>query len=226
MTDIEQLLAREHIKQVRARYFRCVDSRDWDGFMALFRPDAVLDLTDDLGRKFCGHDEILTVVRGIEGSVSVHHGHTPEIEFASATRASGIWAMEDMLFWAPGSKSRISKLRGRLLLIDPTFGDGVSARLYGGDARMHAYGQAAGEWLETPERYYRVPGTSFSKENAPPYMVSMGWMFQDMIRTIAEGGPGSPSFEEACHAHCVVEVVELSQKSRRWIRIDEFGSQA
>ena len=112
ITDIEQLLAREQIKQVRARYFRCVDSRNWEGFLALFRPDAVLDLTDDLGHKFRGHEEILSVVRGIEGSVSVHHGHMPEIEFTSATRASGIWAMEDVLFWAPGSKSPISKLHG------------------------------------------------------------------------------------------------------------------
>jgi hypothetical protein len=31
--------------------------------------------------------------------VTVHHCHTPEIDLTSATTASGIWAMEDMLRW-------------------------------------------------------------------------------------------------------------------------------
>ena len=52
-------------------------------------------------------------------------------------------------------------------------------------------------------------------------MVSMGWMFHDMIRTIRDGGPGSPSFAEACHAQRVVEAVILSQQTGRWMRIDE-----
>jgi predicted dehydrogenase len=157
---------------------------------------------------------------------SVLHPSTADLGSATLRMKRGAigniqtgWSVPD----AAGLRVEIWGDRGRLLLIDPTFGDGISAKLYGGDARLHPYGQEAGQWLETPDRYYRVPGTSFSKENAPPYMVSMGWMFQDMIRTIAEGGPGSPSFEEACHAHCVVEAVELSQKSRRWVRIDEFG---
>jgi hypothetical protein len=29
---------------------------------------------------------------------TVHHSHTPEITFESATRAKGIWAMEDLIF--------------------------------------------------------------------------------------------------------------------------------
>jgi predicted dehydrogenase len=52
-------------------------------------------------------------------------------------------------------------------------------------------------------------------------MVSMGWMFHDMIRTIRDGGLGSPSFAEACHAQRVVEAVILSQQTGRWMQIDE-----
>jgi predicted dehydrogenase len=54
-------------------------------------------------------------------------------------------------------------------------------------------------------------------------MVSMGWMFHDMVRTIREGGPGSPSFAEAYHAHRVVEAVMQSQQSGRWVTIEEVG---
>ncbi len=33
---------------------------------------------------------------------SVHHGHTPEIVLTSDTTATGIWAMEDELWWTNG----------------------------------------------------------------------------------------------------------------------------
>jgi len=34
--------------------------------------------------------------------ITVHHGHMPEIELTSATTATGVWAMEDMLRWPDG----------------------------------------------------------------------------------------------------------------------------
>jgi predicted dehydrogenase len=129
------------------------------------------------------------------------------------------WSVPD----AAGLRVEIWGDRGRLLLIDPTFGDGVSARLYAGDARMGEFGQPTGQWVDIPAELYRVPGTSFTKENAPPYMVSMGWMFHEMVQAIRTVGKGSPSFEEALHAHRVVEAVVKSHQSRRWVRIAEMG---
>jgi predicted dehydrogenase len=129
------------------------------------------------------------------------------------------WSVPD----AAGLRVEIWGDRGRLLLVDPTFGDGISARLYAGDARMGEFGQPKGEWIDIPADLYRVPGTSFTKESAPPYMVSMGWMFHEMVQAIRAGGKGSPSFEEALHAHLVVEAVVQSHKSRRWVRIAEVG---
>jgi predicted dehydrogenase len=111
--------------------------------------------------------------------------------------------------------------RGRLLLEDPTFGDGVSARLYASKAGQGEFGYPLGQWQDLPERLYQVPGTGFSKASAPPYMVSMGWMFHHMVRAIREGGPGSPSFQEAHHAQQVVEAVIRSQTTGRAIRVDE-----
>jgi hypothetical protein len=34
----------------------------------------------------------------------VHHCHTPEIDVTSATAATGIWAMEDVLRWPDGTE--------------------------------------------------------------------------------------------------------------------------
>ena len=42
MTDVEHLLAFEEIKQVKARYFRCMDTKDWEGFARVFAADAVM----------------------------------------------------------------------------------------------------------------------------------------------------------------------------------------
>lgn len=113
--------------------------------------------------------------------------------------------------------------RGRLLLEDPTFGDGISARLYAGKAGQGEFGHPIGQWLDIPASLFEVPDTPFTKATAPPYMVSMGWMFHDMLRTIREGGPGSPSFAEALHAQKVVEAVVQSQQSGRWLRIADIA---
>jgi hypothetical protein len=42
--------------------------------------------------------------------ITVHHGHMPEIELTSPTTATGIWAMEDHLWWPAGSP--ITSLHG------------------------------------------------------------------------------------------------------------------
>ena len=35
--NVQQLLDIEAIKQLKARYFRCMDTKDWDGFAGVFR---------------------------------------------------------------------------------------------------------------------------------------------------------------------------------------------
>lgn len=48
MTEVEKLLALEDIKTLKARYFRCVDTKDWNGFAAVFAPDAAFDISEDV----------------------------------------------------------------------------------------------------------------------------------------------------------------------------------
>jgi len=96
---------REAIRQLKARYFRAIDTKDWPGLRRVFTDDVVMDSTASGGRVITGAEQFLTFLRDAIGDVlTVHHGHTPEIELTSPTTASGIWAMEDMLRWPDGSE--------------------------------------------------------------------------------------------------------------------------
>ena len=93
----------EAIKQLKARYFRSMDTKDWSGMREVFADDVTMDTTGSGGAVVTGADEFLRFLRGAIGDVvTVHHGHTPEIELTSPTTASGVWAMEDMLRWPDG----------------------------------------------------------------------------------------------------------------------------
>jgi hypothetical protein len=111
MTDSEKLLAIEEIKQVKARYYRCMDSKDWPGFEAVFAPDATVDFTPPGGNVAdwlaSGRTNIVAFVRKVvEPAVTVHHGHMTEVEVTSAITARAIFAMEDLIWWPEGSWRR------------------------------------------------------------------------------------------------------------------------
>jgi uncharacterized protein (TIGR02246 family) len=107
---LERLAAIEQIKALKARYFRCLDTKDWDGFAGVFAPDAVMDMSGETGGAggvTRGPNEIVAFVRAaVEAVVTVHHGHTPEIDVTSPITATGTWAMEDMLRWPEGGPLR------------------------------------------------------------------------------------------------------------------------
>jgi len=93
----------EAIKQLKARYFRTMDTKDWSGMRAVFTDDVVVDTSASDGGVVEGADEFMTFLRGVLADViTVHHGHMPEIEVTSPTTATGVWAMEDMLRWPNG----------------------------------------------------------------------------------------------------------------------------
>ena len=108
---VERLAAVEDIKQLKARYFRCMDTKDWDGFRDVFTVDARLDTSGEMPPSddpdagiVVGNEAIRAFVRGsVDEVVTVHHGHMPEIAIMSPTTATGIWSMEDMLRWPEGS---------------------------------------------------------------------------------------------------------------------------
>jgi len=113
MDALQDYAAREQIKDVKARYCRYLDTRDWDGFAALFTEDAVLDVRQDTGSDpFHGRDAILATVRqAVANAKSSHQVHTPEISFDGPDAADVIWAMQDRVIWEP-AKSPIAPATG------------------------------------------------------------------------------------------------------------------
>jgi uncharacterized protein (TIGR02246 family) len=93
----------EEIKQLKARYFRTMDTKDWDGMRAVFADDVVMDTTESGGGVVTGADEFMAFLREtLADVITVHHGHMPEIELTSSTTATGIWALQDILSWPDG----------------------------------------------------------------------------------------------------------------------------
>jgi hypothetical protein len=110
-TDLERLVAVERIRNIKALYCYCMDTKDWDGFEAVFTLDAVLDVPahgpDAPARRLEGRSEIRRFVESHVGDVlTVHQCHTPVIEFESPDVARVAWAMEDMLRFPDGSPVR------------------------------------------------------------------------------------------------------------------------
>jgi hypothetical protein len=119
MTDIEKLVEIESIKKLKARYYRFMDTGQYDQLENIFSEDAVFDerlALKNMGDASTGEKDffekniyvtgraaIVNMFRTVGGSMrGVHHGHMPEIEILSATTASGIWAMEDIVSWPSG----------------------------------------------------------------------------------------------------------------------------
>lgn len=103
LTDIERLVALEEIKLLKARRDRAVDTKDWETYEALHVPDHCSH-NDGFDRWNSAAEMIANVREIMKDVTSVHHSHTPEITFVTPVKATGIWAMEDNIFWMQGQE--------------------------------------------------------------------------------------------------------------------------
>ncbi|ODP38427.1 nuclear transport factor 2 family protein [Sphingomonas turrisvirgatae] len=95
--QVTTLAAIEAIKALKARYFRFVDTKDWDALRTLFLPGATLHFahrTDDPETAEVAISRISQIL--FPGVVSVHSGGIPEIE-VEGDRATAVWPMSDLL---------------------------------------------------------------------------------------------------------------------------------
>ncbi|MFC4595720.1 nuclear transport factor 2 family protein [Sphingobium tyrosinilyticum] len=103
----------EAIKQLKARYFRLLDRKDWAGWTEVWEQEIEHEMPAD-GTSFRGarEDFVAFVARALTGIVTVHHGQTPEIKLTSPTSATGIWAFVDRLKAGPDAQPGISEFTG------------------------------------------------------------------------------------------------------------------
>lgn len=103
MTELETLLAIEAIRNLKARRLRAMDEKRWADYEAMHAEDHVSDTYGDapaIGTK-ANTAKLSAALRYI---TTVHHAHTPEITITGEDSATGVWAMEDMLFWKQGDE--------------------------------------------------------------------------------------------------------------------------
>ncbi len=98
MTDLERLIELEAIRDMKARRDHAVDRKDWATYAMLHSDDYVamsITVTPIVGGKAAA-DQLAVQLANV---TTVHHCHTPVIEFQDRAHATGVWAMEDNLFW-------------------------------------------------------------------------------------------------------------------------------
>lgn len=109
-----RLSAMAEISNLKARYFRLMDTKCWAEWQDVFTPDALMDMAgeaaamrsiglpvpQDIAFVWRGSETIRSAVAAaLEGVVTVHHGHMGEVELTSPETAQGIWAMEDLILY-------------------------------------------------------------------------------------------------------------------------------
>lgn len=92
----EDLAAMEEIKQLKARYFRLLDTKQWQTFGEVFTKDGELRYGERERDVLHGREQIVSSLsETLRDCVTAHHGHMPEIEVTGPGEARGIWSMFD-----------------------------------------------------------------------------------------------------------------------------------
>ena len=92
-----ELIDRRAIEELKARYCRFIDTKQWDEFHDLFTDDCQHFLPQESGTPIMTNEQYFPMLENVWGDkgITVHHVHAPEITFLSSTEAEGIWAMND-----------------------------------------------------------------------------------------------------------------------------------
>jgi hypothetical protein len=99
MDRLERLEAIDEIRTLKARYFRLMDTKQWDGFAALFTDDLKILSPEGTLWLHGGPAFGASIRHSLEHAVSCHQGFTAEIEIVDAQTAKAVWSMQDVIEW-------------------------------------------------------------------------------------------------------------------------------
>lgn len=152
MMTVAELLEIHAIEQLKYRYMRAGDTHNWDLMAQCFIEDA--DVWFNGGAyTFKGRQNIIDFLSGILDATvtSTHIALHPEIKLTSATTATGIWRLQDIvLFTAPSPKTTGAHIQG-------------GEELLGAGYYYDDYVKLNGQWLFKSTGYVR-----FFEKFTPP----------------------------------------------------------
>ena len=99
MKDLERLLAIEDIKRLKHKYFRTLDTNDWEGMAECLTEDCVARY-DNGKYSYDSRDAMIGFFRKfMDGpkNLTLHQGHHPEIDIVDEDNATGKWYLQDMV---------------------------------------------------------------------------------------------------------------------------------
>lgn len=147
--DPNDLVTIREVEQLKYRYVRALDTKDWDLFRACFVDDATATYGDRLD--FSAADDIVAYMRENLGPdmVTLHQVHHPEIT-VDGDEATGRWSLQDRVI-----------MTGYRLLLD-------GASLYEDRYRRGA----DGEWRIVHTGYVRLYEHMVSMDDLPSFTMT------------------------------------------------------
>lgn len=104
-----QLYDIEQIKQLKHRYFRFLDAKDWVNYRTVFTDDFHFyweNETEPLASSGDGYVALATRYYPVGAVTTIHHGQNPEIEITGPNSARGTWALWSQEIWSDGRPNR------------------------------------------------------------------------------------------------------------------------
>jgi hypothetical protein len=142
MDDVTRLSAIEDLRILKARYWRYVDTKQWDSLRPLFAEDASFIAGGDSFNP-SGRDEIVDLIREYMLKVtSVHRGYQHELEVIDESTAQGIWVMTDYLVYPPGGIKPGTRI--------------ATDQVHGYGHYVDEYAKADGDWQFKRVELYRL----------------------------------------------------------------------
>lgn len=96
------------ISQVKARYCRFLDTKDWAAYEDLFTEDFELNVPGGSPPIRGRAAAIKSIRSAVDHAQTAHQIHSPEIQIDGDV-AHVIWAMQDRVIWGPGRLAAIEE---------------------------------------------------------------------------------------------------------------------
>lgn len=152
---VQRLIDIQEIMNVKGKYFRCLDAKDWDGLETTLSPNIQ---TSYSGGKlsFKGPKEVTNYFKGSmqQTMISMHMGHSPEIWFESPDVAYGHWYLQDQLIFTKPDKAAGYQIEGGAFYTDK-------------------YEKVDGQWLIAETGYVRIYEETFKRDDTHMITINM-----------------------------------------------------